>query len=80
MSEGPNGGDDRARAERWKWGDELEEGEREETSPMLSPEQEQILAEAELLLATGRTIDDIAKLLKENKADAGGKDDDRGGS
>lgn len=50
---------------RWTWGDEISEGE---DPKGVDTELEELLAEAELRLRTGRTSAEIAELLREADA------------
>lgn len=48
---------------QWRWGDEEGAPADPEAAPLFTPEQEEILAEAELLLATGKTIEEVQAIL-----------------
>lgn len=69
QGEGGGGADGPGRGPNpdWKWGDERPEGPDPSAEPMLDPETAERVAEAELLLATGRNLKDVEELLKRAK-------------
>lgn len=60
----------------WKWGDEDPEGPDPAPAPMLDPETAELVAEAELFLATGRNLKDVEELLKRAERQASKDDPD----
>ena len=61
----------------WRWGDE-EPASGEPPTPLLDDQTPELVAEAELMLATGRTVEEVAELLK-RQSQAGGSSEPKPG-
>jgi hypothetical protein len=59
---------------KWLWGDEDPDGPDAAPPTMLDDETAELVAEAELLLATGRTLKDIEELFKRAAEQSKGDD------